>query len=130
MSETWQQSPRGVAEQLVVRGSVYDVDTMEQIYDEDQCLLFVERDGSVRRAGRQETIAMFRRWAEEGAEPLLAEAEFLHVEEHDDHAVVLLRRRMRAREPSSLYELRLRDHGGIWRVSGETITPWVADDRS
>jgi len=130
MSETWQQSPRGVAEQLVARGSVYDVDTMERIYDEDQCLLFVEPDGSVRRAGRAETITMFRSWAEEGADPLLTEAEFLHVEEHDDHAVVLLRRRMRAEERSSLYELRLRNHCGVWQVSGETITPWVTDDRS
>ncbi len=63
-------------------------------------------------------------------DPLLTEAEFLHVEEHEDHAVVLLRRRMQAEEPSSLYELRLRNHGGVWLVSGETITPWVPDDRS
>lgn len=44
------------------------------------------------------------------------------VEEHEDHAVVLLRRRMRAQEPSILYELRLRDHDGVWRVSGKTIS--------
>lgn len=130
MSEAWQRSSRVVSEQLVVQGSVDDVETMEQIYDTDQCLLFVERDGSVRRAGRDETIAMFRSWAEQGADPLLSEAEFLHVEGHEDHAVVLLRRRMRAEEPSRLYELRLRNHGGTWRVSGETIAPWVADDRS
>jgi hypothetical protein len=114
MSEAWQRSPRGVAEQLVERGSVYDIDTMGQIYD-----------GSVRRAGRAETIAMFRRWAEEGGDPLLTEAQFLHVEESGDQAVVLLRRKMRADEPSSLYELRLRRHGEIWRGNGETIMPWV-----
>ncbi len=72
---------------------------MKRIYDEDQVLLFVEPNGSVRRAGRAETIAMFRSWAEEGADPLLTDAEFLHIEEHEDHAVVLLRRRMRAEEP-------------------------------
>jgi len=121
---TWGRRAAGRARQRLRRR--HD----ERIYDEDQVLLFVEPDGSVRRAERAETISMFRSWAEEGADPLLTEAEFLHVEEHEDHAVVLLRRRMRAEEPSSLYELRLRNHDCVWRVSGETIMPWIADDRS
>ncbi len=34
MSEEWQKDPRSVVERLVERGSVYDVDTMEMIYDD------------------------------------------------------------------------------------------------
>ncbi|MBA3831699.1 MAG: hypothetical protein H0X34_07365 [Chthoniobacterales bacterium] len=128
MSEEWQKDSRSVVERLIERGSVYDVDSMEMIYDDDQYILFVEADGSVRRAARAETIAKFRSWSVERVPPLLTEAEFLHVEVTAENAVVLLRRRMKAGEPSNLYELRLRKRGDIWKVSGETVLPWVAKE--
>jgi ketosteroid isomerase-like protein len=124
MSEAWQRDPRTVTERLVERGSVYDVDALETIYDDDQYLVFVETGGSIRRLGREENLALFREWAKSGATPLLPEAELLHIEEARDNAIVLLRRRMHANEPSRLYELRLRKSGDIWKVSGETVTPW------
>lgn len=124
MTEPWQRDPRSVADRLIERGSAYDIAAMETIYDSDQYILFVEDDGSVRRAGRDETLALFRGWRDAGAEPLSKEAEFLHVETGRDHAVALIRRRMKTNEPSRLYELRLRKVGDAWKVSGETVSPW------
>ncbi len=69
---------------------------------------------------------MFGRWADEGAAPLLPEADFLHVEVKDDDAVILLRRRMQSDAPSNLYELRMRKTGDVWKVAGETVSPWIA----
>lgn len=126
MTEERQKTPRGVVEKLVERGSLYDVETMEAIYDEDQYILFLEFDGSVRRVSREDTMDMFGRWADESAVPLLPEADFLHVEVTDDDAVILLRRRMQADAPSNLYELRMRKRGDVWKVAGETVSPWTA----
>lgn len=128
MNESWQSDVRQVAERLIDRGSAYDVETLEAIYDVDQYLLFVEPDGAIRRLSRDENMTLFRNWAETGAPPLLREAEFLHVEEASDNAVVLLRRKMKANEPSRLYELRLRKRGDIWKVCGETVCPWVVEN--
>lgn len=128
MNESWQSDVRQVAERLIDRGSAYDVETLEAIYDVDQYLLFVEPDGAIRRLSRNENMTLFRNWAETGAPPLLREAEFLHVEEASDNAVVLLRRKMKADEPSRLYELRLRKRGDIWKVCGETVCPWVVEN--
>lgn len=125
MIEKWQKTPRSVVEKLIERGSLYDVETMEKIYADNQCIIFVEPDGSVRRTSREEIIALFSGWAAESAPPLLSEADFLHVEETSDDAVILLRRRMQADAPSNLYELRMRKSGEAWKVVGETVTPWV-----
>lgn len=125
MIEQWQKTPRSVVEKLIERGSLYDVETMEKIYADNQCIIFVEPDGSVRRTSREEIIALFSGWAAESAAPLLSEADFLHVEETSDDAVILLRRRMQADAPSNLYELRMRKSGEAWKVVGETVTPWV-----
>lgn len=128
MIEDWQRTPRSVVEKLIERGSLYDTDVMERIYDSNQCILFIEPDGSVRRSSKEDTLALFRHWAAEAAKPLMTEADFLHVEVVDDDAVILLRRRMQPDSPSKLYELRMRKRGGIWKVVGETVTPWVIAD--
>jgi len=129
MTEAWQRDARQLAERLIERGSVYDVDTLELIYDVDQYLLFVESDGSVRRMDRAENLEQFKAWRDAGATPLSTEADFLHVEEQKDSAVVLLRRRMGLDQPSQMFELRLRRTSQGWKVSGETVTPWPGDER-
>jgi hypothetical protein len=125
MTEEWQKEPRSVVEKLIERGSLYDIETMEKIYDEDQYIIFIEPDGSVRRTGRADIMALFGGWAAESAAPLLPEADFLHVEATSDEAVILLRRRMQADAPSNLYELRMRKRADAWVVVGETVMPWV-----
>lgn len=128
MTEEWQKTPRSVVEKLIERGSLYDIEVMEKIYDENQYIIFVEPDGSIRRVARADTIALFGRWAADAAEPLLPEADFLHVEETGEDAVILLRRRMQKGAPSNLYELRMRKRGDAWKVAGETVSPWVASN--
>ncbi len=129
MSKKWRATVREVAERLIERGSAYDVEALETIYDTDQYLLFVEVGGGVRRVGRAENLDQFKAWRDAGETPLSTEAEFLHIEEQDDSAVVLLRRRMSADQPSRLFELRLRKTGEGWMVSGETVTPWPGSDQ-
>lgn len=111
---------------LIDRGSSYDIEALEEIYDHDQYLLFVRDDGQVDRVGRAQNLADFTDRRDSGAPPLSTEAEFLHIEQQGDGAVVLVRRRMREDAPSALFELRLRRTDAGWKVSGETVTPWPA----
>lgn len=114
-----------VVRRLIERGSAYDVEALEAIYDHDLHLLFVEPDGTVRRVDRAQNLAEFAARREAGNPPLSTEAELLHIEQQADAAVVLVRRRMH--REAVLFELRLRRRDQEWRVCGETVSAWPAN---
>lgn len=107
-------------------GSAYDIEGMEKLYTPDQIFLVLGSDGEVTRIRRDDSIAEFRSRRDAGEEPLSTEHRVLHVEQQGDHATAILYRRMSAAAPPAMYELRLRRDSSIWRVSGETVTPWPA----
>lgn len=74
-------------QRLIERGSAYDVETLENIYDHDQYILFVRGDGRVDRVGRAETLAEFAARRRSGAPPLSTEAELLYIEQQGKSAV-------------------------------------------
>ena len=105
-------------------GSAYDIDGMEKLYTPDQIFLVLGSDGVVTRVRRDDSIAEFRSRRDSGEEPLSTEHRVLHVEQQGDHATAILYRRMSPDAPPAMYELRLRKDSDIWRVAGETVTPW------
>lgn len=105
-------------------GSAYDIEGMEKLYTPDQIFLVLGSDGVVTRVRRDDSIAEFRSRRDSGEEPLSTEHRVLHVEQQGDHATAILYRRMSPDAPPAMYELRLRKDLDIWRVAGETVTPW------
>jgi len=109
---------------IVHIGSAYDVDGMERLYTADQSFLVLGGDGEVRRISRADSFAEFRSRRDAGELPLSTEHRVLHIEQQADHATAILYRRMSPDSPPAMYELRMRNDDGQWRVAGETVTPW------
>jgi hypothetical protein len=111
-------------ENVVQSGSHYRTAEMERLYTDDQVILFVDANGTVKRAAR---AAMMEEFAARGAArelPLSTEYRVLHVEQQVDQAAAILFRRMSPINPAAMYELRLRKEGMAWKVAGETVMAW------
>lgn len=120
----WNPEITRFIDRLVTTGSNYQVEAMKDLYTEDQSILFFAEDGTVSRVSRDEMLSEFSARRESGDLPLSQEYRILAIEEQDNHAVAILYRRMSESFRPFVYELRLKRDAGIWRVSGETVTPW------
>lgn len=113
-----------VIDRLIEQGSAFNVEALEEIYDNDLCHLFVGQGGKVHRVARAQTISKFEGLRQSGEEHFSTERDILHIEQQSDTATALLRRRMRANGDNALFELRMRRTPSGWKIYGENVLPW------
>lgn len=111
-------------DKIVRVGSAYDVKGMNDIYTDDQAILFITAEGTVARSAKSDFIKEFESRRDAGESPLSTEHRVLHIEEQGNHAVAILYRRMSSAAAPAMYELRMRKQDGRWFCDGETVLPW------
>lgn len=123
---TTNHNPEIVAfiDKLAETGSNYRMDEMDALYTDDLGFLVLTPDGGIARFSKEEMFAEFRSRRDAGEAPLSTEKRILHIEEQGHDATAILYRRMSEKAAAAFYELRLKKVDGVWKVAGETVTPW------
>jgi hypothetical protein len=119
---TLEKEVKKTVESLIEYGTSYNVEKLNEIYDDSLKIVKIDELGNVEVLTKKETLDFFASKRTRGDEPLGKETVYNYVEadEHRGHVIVTRHMKMKDRPEKSIFSLHLEKKNGRWVVVRET----------
>lgn len=109
-------------ENLIENGTSYNVENLNDIYDDKLKIVQIDEQGNVTVTTKKETLDFFAAKRAAGDEPLSKETVWNYVEanENTGHVIVTRRMKIKDRAEKSVFSLHLEKKNSRWVIVRET----------
>ncbi|MDV2517207.1 nuclear transport factor 2 family protein [Enterococcus faecalis] len=112
-----------LTEELIQRGTTYDLDFLENVYDDSLKFTRVLPDESVEVLSKEENIRFFQSLKKSNAAPLNTKHPILFADNDGKTGTIILKRRMQQldKEQDFLFNITWNNSKGVWKIVREVV---------
>ena len=109
--------------QLIEHGTNYDLEFLDQVYDEELKFIRLDRHAKVEVLSKADNMAFFAERKAQQAPALNKEAEFHYADNDGENAYVILTRKMQQFDvdQSFLFQIQWKKKQGDWKIIREVV---------
>ena len=117
------ETMKALTEELIARGTSYDIDFLRQVYADDLKFVRILPDNTVQTLSKQDNIDFFQALKDSGAAPLNTAHTILFAYSDGETGTIVLKRRMSqgAQEQDFLFTITWKKRGGNWQIVQEIV---------
>lgn len=110
-------------QQLINKGTQFDLDFLENVYDEHLIFIFVDNQNQIKTLDKEANMNFFRNLKATNAEPLNTYAEFHYADNDGENGFVILSRKMQLseKEQDFLFNIYWKKKNGQWKIVREVV---------
>lgn len=110
-------------QQLINKGTQFDLDFLENVYDEHLIFIFVDNQNQIKTLDKEANMDFFRNLKGTNAEPLSTYAEFHYADNDGENGFVILSRKMQLseKEQDFLFNIYWKKKNGQWKIVREVV---------
>ncbi|MDO4229914.1 MAG: hypothetical protein Q4C98_08870 [Capnocytophaga sp.] len=112
-----------LTQELIHRGTQFDLDFLENIYDENLIFIFVDSQNQIKTLNKEDNMNFFRNLKGKNAEPLNTYAEFHYADSDGENGFVILSRKMQLSENEQdfLFNIYWKKQENQWKIVREVV---------
>lgn len=112
-----------LTQELIRRGTTYDLEFLDHIYDEDLKFLRIDQENSIEVLSKSDNMQFFRTLKASDAAPLNDHAAFHYADMHGDEGFIILTRKMKQldKEQEFLFNIYWKKKNGTWKIVREVV---------
>ncbi len=117
------ETMKTLTEELISRGTSYDIDFLERVYADDLKFVRILPDNTVHLLSKQDNLGFFQTLKDSGAAPLNTAQTILFADSDGETGTIVLKRRMSqgAQEQDFLFTITWKKRGGNWQIVQEIV---------
>ncbi len=112
-----------LTQELIRRGTTYDLEFLDHIYDEDLKFLRIDQENSIEVLSKSDNMDFFRTLKASDAPPLNDQAAFHYADMHGVEGFIILTRKMKQldKEQEFLFNIYWKKKNGTWKIVREVV---------
>lgn len=117
------ETMKTLTEELISRGTSYDIDFLKRVYADDLKFVRILPDNTVQILSKQDNIDFFQALKDSGAAPLNTAHTTLFADSDGETGTIVLKRRMSqgAQEQEFLFTITWKKRGENWQIVQEIV---------
>ncbi|EMS74307.1 hypothetical protein H318_14613 [Enterococcus durans IPLA 655] len=117
------QTIKKLTETLIQRGTKFDMEFLEHIYDDSLKFIRISPDNSVEILSKQDNIDFFQGMKDSNAKPLNTEHQILFADKEGNRGNIILKRKMQQleKEQDFLFNISWLNNDGEWKIIREVV---------
>ena len=117
------ETMKTLTEELIARGTSYDIDFLQRVYADDLKFVRILPDNTVQILSKQDNLGFFQALKDSGAAPLTTAHTILFADSDGETGTIVLKRRMSqgAQEQDFLFTITWKKRGGNWQIVQEIV---------
>ena len=117
------ETMKTLTEELIARGTSYDIDFLRRVYADDLKFVRILPDNTVQILSKQDNLGFFQTLKDSGAAPLNTAYTILFADSDGETGTIVLKRRMSqgAQEQDFLFTITWKKRGGNWQIVQEIV---------
>ncbi len=112
-----------LTQELIDKGTKYDLEFLDKIYHDDLKFIRIDRENSIEVLTKKDNMEFFRNLKNSGAKPLNSYVEFHYADNDGESGFIVLTRKMKQikEEQEFLFTIYWKKIDGAWKIIRETV---------